>query len=80
MCSSHYCSLRKEVIETGGYGIWWTLSLRTGEIYKVKLKTVAIAMTPQGSAITVFTKENPSEERQIPLADVKDLRPCDPSD
>ena len=74
MICDNFCSLRKEVVETGE-GIWFAMTLDTGEEQVVRLHRVNVVAGEGGPAIEVVRRERPGEVQTIALARIRGMRP-----
>ena len=73
MCDG-YCSLRKEVIESG-QGVWFEMILTSGEREVVRLHRVNVINGSAGPAFLIVGRSDESRVREIPLSSIRGMRP-----
>ena len=74
ICDSPFCSVRKELIETGSGWLWWKVTMHSGEIHRVRLLETWVNMGAAGPYIKVCTEEEPNRTWRMDLTLVKDMR------
>jgi hypothetical protein len=73
MACGDYCTLRKEVVETGE-GVWFAMTLGTGEEAVVRLHRVNVVAGECGPAIQVVRRDAPGEVWTVALACIREIR------
>ena len=76
MACGDYCTLRKEVVETGE-GVWFAIALDSGEEVVARLHRVSVVNSESGPAIQIVPLGAPGEVRTVALARVRGLRAWD---
>jgi len=74
MSCDSFCTLRKEVIQSGE-GVWFEMTLVSGERAVVRLHRVNVVSGKSGPAIQVVRREGDKRMWEIPLSQIRGMRP-----
>ncbi|MDP8256189.1 MAG: hypothetical protein P9M14_10600 [Candidatus Alcyoniella australis] len=75
ICDSPFCAVRKDLINHGGGWLWWELTMRSGEVRRVRLLKTWVGMGPAGPFIWVADENDPTAELRLDLVQVVHMRP-----